>query len=105
MFRKPTSAYAPSSWRVLLSVLCVALVLLAGTVSVTHTHAPGDISHADCGLCATAHAVVQVAAAPAPVAIAQVVERVEPSLPSLRPRATFQFERFTRPPPANAARS
>ena len=105
MFRKPTTALARSPWRVLLSVLCVALVLLAGTVSVTHTHAQGDISHADCGLCAAAHAVVQVAAAPAPVAIAQVVERVEPSLPSLRPRATFQFERFTRPPPANAARS
>jgi hypothetical protein len=89
-------------WRLLVALFCVALVVLAGTLSVAHWHEDGSISHADCGLCATAHVTVQLAAAlPAGPAI-QVAARVEAALPEARPRNLSHFDLFTRPPPAKA---
>jgi hypothetical protein len=86
-------------WRLVLGLLCIALVVFAGTVSIAHGHDDG-INHADCGLCATAHAPVQLAVSPALVPVAQVFARVEASLPPARPRTLSRFALFTRPPPA-----
>jgi hypothetical protein len=82
--------------------MCLALVLLAGTVSITHSHGQGDLTHADCGLCAAAHAVVQVSAAPVSIPVAQVQSAIESNLPPVRARDLIRFALFTRPPPASA---
>jgi len=100
MYREQTTTRA-SRWRLILGLLCVALVVLAGTLSVSHGHDDG-IPHADCGLCATAHVTVQVASTLTLGPVAQVFTRVNASLPEIRPRTLFRSELFTRPPPAGA---
>jgi hypothetical protein len=102
VFLSRTQARPLSTFRLIVSLLAIALVLFAGTLSVTHSHAPGALTHADCNLCATAHAVVQVAAAPAPVPIALVFTMVEATIPPARIRTLSRFALFTRPPPADA---
>jgi len=87
-------------WRVLLGLLCLALVVLGSTIQVAHTHAGGDLSHADCSLCLTAHVVAQVVSNPVPIPAALVVASVEESLPESRPATLSVFALFTRPPPA-----
>ncbi len=88
-------------WRLLVSLLCVALLVLAGTLAVAHGHEPGNISHNDCGLCATAHVTVQVVAALLMGPSQPVVTRFETFVPEARPRTLSRFALFTRPPPAN----
>jgi hypothetical protein len=89
-------------WRLFFGLLCVALLIFAGTLSVAHGHNDGTIDHADCTLCVAAHATVQLVAA-LPVAPATVVfTRVENALPAARPRTLSRFALFTRPPPARA---
>ena len=80
-------------------MLCLALVVLASTAQVAHTHAGHDISHADCSLCATAHVVAQVVRNPVPLPTALVVAEVwdSPSQTFIAPRLIFAL--FTRPPP------
>jgi len=89
-----------SPWRLLLGILCVALVLLSGTLSVTHSHP--DINHAECGLCVSAHTVAQATVAPIQILIAVVMGPVEITVRRAVPRTIFRFALFTRPPPANA---
>jgi hypothetical protein len=92
-----------SSWRLLLALLCITLVVVCGTIQVVHTHPQGDISHSDCALCVTAHVAVQAAAAPVVLHhVAPVVSRVE-AFVAPRPAQTLStFALFTRPPPVSA---
>ena len=94
-----------ASWRALLSVLCISLIVLGGILSVTHTHSKTETSHQDCGLCVTAHMAVQVAVVVTQVTTSQVFTRVETSSPVARPQVTPQFALFSRPPPADSNRS
>jgi hypothetical protein len=90
---------AGGSWRVLFTLLCVLLVMVAGTVQVAHTHADGADTHADCSLCAAAHITVHMVQTPTqapPVAVVAVSES-EPL--SVLPIALSTFALFTRPPP------
>jgi hypothetical protein len=91
-----------SSWRLLLALLCLFLVVATGTVQAVHTHPVGDISHADCSLCATAHVTAQVVEPPATLLVAGVVTHVEASVPSIRTGTFFTFALFTRPPPVDS---
>lgn len=91
-----------SPWKLSLGLLCIALVVLWGTLSVAHTH-PDWKSHADCGLCVAAHTVVHDIAPPVPLVVAQVfVDLDVPSLPPARARSLPKSALFTRPPPAGA---
>ncbi len=92
-------------WRIVVGVLCIALIMLGGIVSVTHSHAQGESSHQDCGLCVTAHMAVQVAVTVTQVCVAQVFTRVETSSPIAQPQFTPQFALFSLPPPAGLNRS
>jgi hypothetical protein len=87
-------------WRLLCGLLCVALLLFAGTLSVVHGHNDGTMDHADCSLCATAHVTVQLVAAVPDAPVTMVFAKVEASLPAARPRTLSRFALFTRPPPA-----
>jgi hypothetical protein len=91
-----------SSWRLLLALLCVFLVVVTGTIQVVHAHPVGDISHADCSLCATAHVTVQVVEPPVALFVSAVVAAVEASVPPIRTGTVFTFALFTRPPPADS---
>jgi hypothetical protein len=105
MVGKYTTSQMRSPWRVLLGVLCIALVMVGGIVSVTHTHSQQETSHQDCGLCVTAHMAVQVAVTVTQVCVAQVFTRVEQSRPVARQDFTSEFALFSRPPPAGLNRS
>jgi hypothetical protein len=90
-----------SSWRLIFALLCVFLVVATGTIQVVHAHPVGDISHADCSLCATAHVTVQVVEPPVTLFVTAVVMDVEAFVPLMRIRTFFTFALFTRPPPAD----
>jgi hypothetical protein len=90
-----------SPWRLLLGMLCIALVLLGGTLSVTHSHADG-IVHGDCGLCITAHSVVPATVPTVHLPVARVLTTVETAVASIPFRRLSTFALFIRPPPVNA---
>jgi hypothetical protein len=91
-----------SSWRLLLALLCLSLVVACGTIQAVHVHPVGDISHSDCALCATAHVSVQVAAAPVVLHhVAPVVSAVEAFVAPTLAQALSTFALFTRPPPVD----
>ena len=100
-----TTSHKRSSWRVLLSVLCISLIMLGGVLSATHTHSQGEISHQDCGLCVSAHMAIQVAVSVTQVFVSQVFTRIETASPVARPQFIPQFALFSRPPPACLDRS
>lgn len=102
MLRKHTQPLLRSPWRPLLGVLCIALILLAGTLSVTHSHPQGDTPHTDCGLCLTSHMAVQLAAAPPVVVPTQISSNVESYDPIARPQTDTPFALFSRPPPVDS---
>ena len=102
---KITTSQMRSPWRVLLGILCIALIMVGGIVAVTHTHSQREINHQDCGLCVTAHMAVQVAVTVTQVCVAQVFTRVEASRPVASHDFTPQFALFSRPPPAGLNRA
>lgn len=100
--RKSSNTESKGSWKLVLALLCIALVVACGTIQAIHVHADGDLSHADCPLCATAHIAVQVVEPPVTLHFAPVISRVEAYLPAIPSRTLSIFALFTRPPPADA---
>ena len=101
MIRKLPNLSVGSRWRLLVGLLCLALVVACGTIQVIHAHVSGDVSDPTCSLCATAHVVMQIAVPMyAPVA-ARVVSLVEVVAPAGRARGLSVFALFTRPPPVD----
>ena len=91
-----------SSWRVFLALLCVLLVLATGTIQAVHSHPVGEISHADCALCVTAHVAIEVVQPPVTLAVASVVSAIEVFDPLTRTKTFFTFALYTRPPPVDS---
>jgi hypothetical protein len=91
-----------NSLRIFLALVCVLLVVVAGTVQVAHTHADGTVTHADCSLCVAAHIAVPLVQIPAPAPPVAVVSALEVEPPSVLPIALSTFALFTRPPPVGA---
>jgi hypothetical protein len=102
MDRQRSKSTALASWRILLALLCVVLVVACGTIQLVHTHPQGDVSRADCALCVTAHVAVQVSALPVTMHVTPVASTVETVVPLVRSRIFSTFALFTRPPPADA---
>src|SRR5271154_6220066 len=102
MYIKGTTLRGTRSWRFFLCVLCIGLVVLGGTLSVSHSHHESDVRHADCALCVTAHVVVQPVAAFVAIDVAQVLTPVHVLLSSPPSQNISPFALFTRPPPENA---
>jgi hypothetical protein len=96
-FRLPSSS-TRSPFRILLALLCVALVLTTATVELTHHHNDGE--HAGCALCVVAHAVIQTVAAPALLVLFTRVAAVTVAARVLYLKKATIFALFTRPPPA-----
>ena len=87
----------------MLSVLCIVLVFLFGTIQVAHVHPNDNLSHTDCALCLTAHLAVQVALPAVTLHVSPVVSFVEALLAPAHSRELSTFALFTRPPPADVA--
>jgi len=104
MLSKYTDPRMRSPWKLLLGMLCIALILVCGTLSVTHAHADGR-THADCSLCITAHTVVQASATPAQVFAPHAFTEIEVVCLSFQPQVSSDFSLFSRPPPADSLRS
>lgn len=94
---------ALSPWKSLLGVLCMALVLIGGTLSVTHSHAHDVDQHGTCGLCVSAHMAVDLTAPAPQIVLIQVFTELEPATPVVRPQSAPHFALFSRPPPASAS--
>ena len=91
---------AKSPWRILLALVCVLLVVVAGTAQVVHAHADGAATHADCSLCAAAHVTVHLEQTPAPAPPVVIIAVLEAQPVSVAPSVLSTFALFTRPPPA-----
>lgn len=103
MVRQGSKAKTQGTWRILLALLCVALVIVAGTLRVAHTHPRGDASRSDCALCATAHVVVQISTPPVTLHVTPLVWIVEALVLPARLGTFSTFALFTRPPPVDVA--
>ncbi|GGA64397.1 hypothetical protein GCM10011507_15010 [Edaphobacter acidisoli] len=90
-----------STWRLLLAFLCIALVIVLGTVQVAHSH-PDRLFHADCALCITAHVAVHATVPPVTLRVTHVESFVEALVLPSRQRTIQTFALFTRPPPVDA---
>lgn len=90
-----------SAWLLLLASLCIVLVVVLGTVQAAHSHTDHRF-HADCALCATAHAVVQVTVPPVTIHVSHVESLVEALVLPARHGSVLTFALFTRPPPVDA---
>jgi hypothetical protein len=90
-----------SSWRLVLALLCISLVIACGTIQAVHVHPQGDISHSDCPLCAIAHVSVQVAEPAVLLHVAPIVSVVEAVETPRLAQALSTFALFTRPPPVD----
>src|ERR1700743_3456594 len=102
MNRTSSRPKVQSSWRLILALLCISLVVACGTIQAVHVHPQGDISHSDCALCATAHLGVQVAAGPVRLLpITAVVLLVETFVAPTTTQNLSTFALFTRPPPVD----
>ena len=94
-----------SPWRLLLGVLCIALIMFSGTIAVTHGHLHDSALHADCGLCVAVHASARIESG-APILLATpVFTHLEPTPPAVLPRSVVQSAHYSRPPPAGSPRS
>lgn len=91
---------ALSPWKSFLGVLCMALVLIGGTLSVTHNHAHAVDEHGTCGLCVSAHMAVDLTAPAPQIVLIQVFTDLESATPVARPQSAPHFALFSRPPPA-----
>jgi hypothetical protein len=89
-----------SSWVRVLGVVCIALVLLSGTIQVSHAHVIGQVDHEGCSLCVTAHHAVQGVALVTLDIYVQHVTRVAPKVQNETPRQRFLLKLANRPPPA-----
>jgi hypothetical protein len=89
--------------RIVLALLCVLLVIVCGTIQAVHVHPAGEISHADCALCATAHLAVQVVQPAVTLFVTPIVVVVETAAPRVRSTTFSTFALFTRPPPVDVA--
>ena len=94
-----------STWRLLLALLCISLIIACGTIQAVHTHPQGDISHADCPLCAVAHVSVQIAEPAVLLHVAPIVSVVEASVAPQPILRVSTFALFTRPPPVDVVLS
>jgi hypothetical protein len=92
-----------SPWKSFLGALCMALVLISGTLSVTHSHAHAVDEHGTCGLCVSAHMAVDLTAPAPQIVLVQVFTELEPPTPVARPQSAPHFALFSRPPPASAS--
>ena len=85
----------------LAGILCLLLLLFGTTVQLTHAHQSHE-NHADCSLCVTAHAAVEIVILPSGV-VAPVthVERPTTQAPHLLTRLVLAHPLWNRPPPAS----
>lgn len=97
--RSKSNGHSP--WKLILALLCISLVIACGTIQAVHVHPNGDISRADCPLCATAHVAIQIVESPASSHVAPVVAIIETFLPAVPSRTLLTFALFTRPPPVD----
>jgi len=84
---------------IILALLCVLLVVACGTLQVVHVHPDGDVSHADCALCATAHLAVQVVQPAVTLFVAPIFSPLETAAPIVRNTTLSTFALYIRPPP------
>ncbi len=90
-----------SPWKSFLGVLCIVLVLVSGTLSVTHSHGKAVDEHGTCGLCVSAHMTAHLAAPAPQLILTEVFIELEPSIPVARAYFVPHFALFCRPPPAS----
>jgi hypothetical protein len=90
-----------ASWKSILGILCIALLLITSMLQVVHSHPAGQDDH-DCSLCFTAHQVVQLAIVVTVLLVSHPVARIASEEFSPLPRQRFVLKLANRPPPVPA---
>lgn len=85
-----------------LGIICILLITFSTTIQAVHIHDVGGNAHPDCSLCLVAHAGVSSSAPVVALVVFAPVDQVE-VLPVERPRESFGFFFYSRPPPAETA--
>ncbi|MGB9145364.1 MAG: hypothetical protein WCC14_06065 [Acidobacteriaceae bacterium] len=88
----------------LIVAVCVALMLMIGTVQAAHFHPNGQIDH-DCSLCVAVHSVANTTPLISLHFSSQPVAKVTPARALARARDAVHFRLASRPPPADFALS
>jgi hypothetical protein len=101
MYSLGSRSKVQGTWRLVLALLCISLIIACGTIQAVHVHPQGDISHADCPLCAVAHVSVQIAEPAVLLHVAPVISVVEASIAPPLTQHVSTFALFTRPPPVD----
>jgi len=96
--RQSRGAY---SWRLVLAILCVLLVVVTGAIQTAHIHSDGADSHANCSLCATAHITVDLVQTPVPARAVTVFAVLHALPPFVHSSGLSTFALFNRPPPVD----
>ena len=102
MGRPWKTAWISEHW-MLVGVVCVLLVVLAGTVQVTHIHTSKDASHSYCSLCVAVHAALHSMGSPAQAAPPALFEQSSTAADFRVRQRPNGFALFIRPPPARVA--
>ncbi len=101
VFSLGSKSMRQSTWRLVLALLCISLVVACGTIQAVHVHPQGDISHTDCSLCVTAHVAAQVAEQAVVLHVTPVVTVIEALIAPTLTQTLSTFALFTRPPPVD----
>ncbi len=88
---------ARSTWKILLALLCIVLVMATATVELTHSHATGAL--ADCARCVVAHIFFQTDSAPALLVLFARLASVALAARVLVLAKATLFALFPSPPP------
>lgn len=91
-----------SSCPTLIIALCVALMLMIGTVQAAHFHPNGQIDH-DCSLCVAVHSVANTTPLISLHFSSQPIATVATARALARPRDAVHFRLASRPPPVHPA--
>ncbi len=102
MFRLRCTFRSGQRRGILLGLLCILLVLMAGTIQVCHTHGANDASHPVCALCIAAHEV-SLAAFPMVRPVVTTQARIVETAPWRNPGRFLVLDLYIRPPPAALA--
>ena len=91
-----------STGTIVVALLCVLLAVCLGTIHAVHIHPDGDVSHADCALCATAHLSAQTVPLFVTTLVTLAAAQLEATEPIVRSTTFSTFALYTRPPPVDA---
>lgn len=87
------------SFRILLALLCVVLVVFIGSAQLLHMHSGPERADPGCSLCAVAHMAALPTLAQCALLVANIVQPLHTADPDFAPSHPPAYSQDVRPPP------